>query len=394
MSTNPEPLKINIVVGGRFHAAQLYEALTDLGHDVHIYASSPARYFKSVPNNRVTFIPKPSQLLQKGLKRRMPRRLTEWSSAAFDWIVANIMRPADMVWGFNGDSLISGLKVKAAGGVFILDRACPHILTQAALLKKESELTRYSYLPLTKRLKARFVSEYDVADIIVVPSEYSASSFLSRGFSPEKVLKAPLDANAPKPSGNFSSRKELDGCSQEKFCVGMVGGSFLRKGIIYLLRAVAALDRPDIQLLIRTTPSNLTQHDEAKALVEQLGVVFVPYLEDINIFYQSIDCFVLPSVDEGFGMVLYEALMNGTPVIATDHVGAIDGMEPGKDLLKVPIADEQALAEAIKVFADDPVRRKQIGLAGQRFYNSRLAEGGQYSKSLKHIVEQARIEYL
>lgn len=382
-------LKINIVVGGRFQAAQIYDALVFLGHDVHIYASSPARYFKTVPKDRVTFIPKLAQLLQKGLKKRMPRWLSEWSSIAFDRIVVSVMRPADIVWGFNGDSLLSGRKIKSTGGVYILDRACPHILAQESLLKNESKSTGYPYSPLTERLRARFLAEYDVADLIVVSSEYSLSSFLSRGFTEKKVLKAPLDANAPKPSGKYTSRMKFDGCSQEKFCIGMVGGSFLRKGIIYLLRAVASLDRSDIQLLIRTTPHNVTQHEEAKALVDQLGVVFVPYLDDINSFYQSIDCFVLPSVDEGFGMVLYEALMNGTPVIATNHVGAIDSMVPGKDFLEVPPANEQALAEAICILHNDTKRRKQIALAGKNFYKSRLAGGGQYMQSVERVLQQA-----
>ena len=386
MLTVNKNLKINIIVGGRFHAGQLYEVLVALGHDVRVYASSPARYFRSVPNDRITFIPKLSQLLQKGLKRRMPRWLTEWSSTIFDRVVSGVMRPADVVWGFNGDSLYAGQKVKESGGVYILDRACPHILTQTSLLKKESKSTGYPYAPLTKRLETRFVSEYDMADFIVVPSEYSASSFFDRGFPKDKILKAPLDGNAPKPFAKDITKIEFDGCSKETVCVGMVGGSFLRKGLIYLLRAIASLENLDIQLVIRTTPSNLTQHNEARELVERLGVVFVSYLDDINSFFQSIDWFVFPSVDEGFGMVLYEALSNGTPVIATNHVGAIDGMKPGIDFLKVPAANEQALAKAISVLADDKVRRNEIGLAGNEFYESRMVEGGQYKIGVERVL--------
>ena len=255
-------------------------------------------------------------------------------------------------------------------------------------MKKESKSTGYPYAPLTKRLETRFVSEYDMADFIVVPSEYSASSFFDRGFPKDKILKAPLDGNAPKPFAKDIAKIEFDGCSKETFCVGMVGGSFLRKGLIYLLRAIASLENLDIQLVIRTTPSNLTQHNEARELVERLGVVFVSYLDDINSFYQSIDCFVLPSVDEGFGMVLYEALSNGTPVIATNHVGAIDGMKPGIDFLKVPAANEQALAKAISALACNEESRKKIGVSGKQFYQSRLSEGGQYKVAVERILDK------
>lgn len=382
-------LKINIVVGGRFHAGQLYCALVSLGHDVHIYASSPARYFDAVPSCKITFIPKLSQLLQKGFQRRMPRWLLEMSSIYFDIVATYIMRPADIVWGFNGDSLYAGQKIKASGGVYILDRACPHILTQTSLLRRESISVGYPYSPLTKRLIGRFLAEYSLADAIVVPSEYSAVSFLDRGFSKDRIHKAPLDSNAPKPSDvSIAKIKALNCVSGRKFYVGMVGGSFLRKGLIYLLRAIASLDRLDIQLVVRADPTSLMRHKESRILVERLGVIFVPYLDDINSFYQSLDCFILPSVDEGFGMVLYEALSNGTPVIATEHVGAIDNMKHGVDFLRVPVADARSLATAITTLADNPAERRKIGCSGKMFYESRVSGGGQYKKCIEQVLSR------
>ncbi len=128
------------------------------------------------------------------------------------------------------------------------------------------------------------------------------------------------------------------------------------------------------------------QHAEARMLCEQLGVVFVPYLKDINSFYRSLDMFVLPSVDEGFGMVLYEALRNGIPTIASSHVGAIDGMESGRDFIKVPARSAAHLADAIGRLASNPSLRDRIGANGQAFHKSRMAHGGQYQNAVSDIL--------
>ncbi len=384
---NPRKLKINIVVGGRFHAAQLYQCLTTLGHDVHIYATSPARYFKKVPRDRVTFIPKPAQLIQKGLKVRAPRIVSEWSSTAFDVLVSRIMRPADVIWGFNGDSYLTARRAKARGEIYVCDRACPHILTQEALLVRESAELGYPYARQTKRTLERFLGEYALAEKIVVPSQYSARSFPKHGIEDTRVTIAPLDANAPKSAVNDADKMTFDGASETDILVGMVGGSFLRKGILYLLRAVDAMGRDDIRIVLRAHAKGILKHPEAAQLCQKLRVVFVPYLEDINRFYRSLDMFVLPSVDEGFGMVVYEALRNGTPVIATDHVGAIDVMTPGEHYLQVPAADAKRLASAISSLAEAPAKRAQLGSAGQAFYNARMQGGGHYQAAVKAIVD-------
>ncbi len=72
--------KVNIVVGGRFHSAQTYNALLKLGYDVKIYASSPRRFFKDIKKDDVIFIPKISQLIQKLFRVKLPRIFNDISS--------------------------------------------------------------------------------------------------------------------------------------------------------------------------------------------------------------------------------------------------------------------------------------------------------------------------
>ena len=224
--TRTKRYRINIVVGGRFQSGLLYEALKNLGHDVRIYASSPPQFFPEIPFGRITFIPKLSQLVQKGLGVKSPRWLTYLSSVIFDYLVSIVMRDADLIWGFNGDSYLSGSALKRRGGKYIVDRACPHVKTQVELLSLESKKNNYPYEPLPRGLIKRFTLEYEIADAIVVPSNYSARSFYLRGFDGDKILKAPLDANARETDSSGVRLKELDGVEQGVFVVGIVGGSF------------------------------------------------------------------------------------------------------------------------------------------------------------------------
>jgi len=378
---------INIVAGGRYTSELTYSALTNSGYDVRIYSSSPKNYFKGVPPEKITFVPKVFQIAQKVLQRRMPRFLHDFDAGLFDLITSKIMRSADLIWGYNGNSLISGKVIKNNGGGYVLDRPCPHLIAQADLMRKESGKIGYPYDYPTKRGIKRFTDEYEICDAIVVPSHWSMGSFIGKGVPAEKIHYIPLDVNPSKKSGSNATPMNIGNSELKKeFRVGLVGGSFLRKGIIYLLRAVKILNKSDMVLYIRATESNVAQHPEAKTLCEELGVIFVPYLDDINEFYQSLDVFVLPSIDEGFGMVLFEALRNGTPAMASKNVGAIDGLKPEEEIVLFPAGDEIALAQELGRLYCDQKLRKKIGKAGQEFYQRKVNEAGRYQRDVSKFV--------
>ena len=380
--------KVNIVVGGRFNANQIYHAFASLGYDVKLYTSSPARFFKNVPRNNIVFVVKPIQVLQKTLNTRMPRLLSELNAVAFDWLISRFMRRADILWGFNGDSLYCGLETQRHGGLYIVDRACPHFLCQEELLAREAKKIGYPYARFSGRMRNRFVREYEVADAIVVPSNYSHKSFVERGLPEAKLHIIPLDGNASRPASEPAASRRDDAVNDRAFRVGVVGGSFLRKGIIYLLRALKIMDRADIVLRMRASKDNVTVHPEARKLCEELRVEFVPYVDDINVFYRSLDVFVLPSIDEGFGMVVYEALMNGTPVVASSNVGAIDGLMPNEQILVFPAGDERGLAASLERLHSDPHFRLSVGRAGQQFYAEHMKAGSRYATHLERLLNQ------
>jgi len=93
-------------------------------------------------------------------------------------------------------------------------------------------------------------------------------------------------------------------------------------------------------------------------------VQFVGYVNDANIlqsYYQSADVFVLPTLGEGFPRVLYEAMLSGLPVVASDIPSIRENTEGTEALTLVPPKDPNAIAEAVElIMNNDLLRRRQI----------------------------------
>jgi glycosyltransferase involved in cell wall biosynthesis len=64
--------------------------------------------------------------------------------------------------------------------------------------------------------------------------------------------------------------------------------------------------------------------------------------------YREASVFVLPSLADGFGMVITEAMSRGLPVIATDHTGALDLIDHGRSGFVLPAGDVQALCAQMR----------------------------------------------
>jgi glycosyltransferase involved in cell wall biosynthesis len=94
-------------------------------------------------------------------------------------------------------------------------------------------------------------------------------------------------------------------------------------------------------------------------------VKFLGWREDVDEIMPLFDMLVLPSLNEGMGRVLVEAMAAGKPVVASRVGGIPDLVRDGETGYLVPPADEKGLADGIKKLLDDPDKAKQMGLRGQ-----------------------------
>jgi glycosyltransferase involved in cell wall biosynthesis len=143
-----------------------------------------------------------------------------------------------------------------------------------------------------------------------------------------------------------------------------------KKGLKYLLEAVAQLEqeagKPVCQvLLVGEGPAE----QSLRTLSERLGisprVTFVGVRRDIPEMLSLMNIFVLPSLYEGFGIAILEAMAAGKPVVATAVGGIPEFVVPGQSGFLVPPGDAPALAKAMKQLLDEPEKARSMGCQGQ-----------------------------
>ncbi len=97
------------------------------------------------------------------------------------------------------------------------------------------------------------------------------------------------------------------------------------------------------------------------------------------------DLLVFPSLFEGFGLVVLEAMAQGTPVITTGHTCGPDIIEDGTDGFIVPIRSAEAIAEKIDILAGDRERLMAMKIAARR-----KAESHPWEIYRQRLVKMAR----
>ena len=96
----------------------------------------------------------------------------------------------------------------------------------------------------------------------------------------------------------------------------------------------------------------LEKRVEEELISDRIG--FLPFQEDLSLFYQGMDCLVHPSLFEPFGLSMIEALSYGVPVISGDTVGGKEIFGDGKAGWLFPIHEYKILAAIMKMIITDP----------------------------------------
>jgi glycosyltransferase involved in cell wall biosynthesis len=167
---------------------------------------------------------------------------------------------------------------------------------------------------------------------------------------------------------NTAMKKSLS-IPENFFVVGTVGRLTAIKGHRYLIEAARRVVdfRRDTAFVLLGDGELL---DDLKDMTAALGikenVKFPGWRPDVAEVMSVFDIFLLPSLNEGMGRVLVEAMAMGKPVIASDAGGISDVVIHGKNGLLVPAADPVALSSEIQSLMNDPEKRKQMGHVGKR----------------------------
>ncbi len=363
-------MKIAFATGRPAHVMLPANLLVRRGVDVTIYTAAYRSRFRDLASNvDLRWVPQLVPAIHFLTGVQLPRPFQRTDTAIYDRLVALRMALSneqyDIFWGWASGALVAGRTARRRGASFVLDRACPHVDVQQAMVRTECDRLGVAYPAEPRWFRERQIAEYAEADAILVPSEYSRGSFPSDLQS--KIIVAPLSGRAGRvQSGEYTvqqpgtSDEDKTGNASRPFTFGTVGGQPLRKGFLYLLQAWEKLRLPNARLLIRTDAA-LERFPALRDLLRRLpNVELVGYLDDMSAFYRRCDAFVLPTIDDGFGMALLEAVAHRLPAIATTHCGAAELFQPGKDMLVIPPQDADALTAALEKIYTSVELREQL----------------------------------
>lgn len=167
---------------------------------------------------------------------------------------------------------------------------------------------------------------------------------------------------------SLQKRRELN-IPDEAILIGTVARLETAKGHKYLLDAAKkVLDKRKDIYFIMVGKGHLQAglEEKTRELGIQGNVQFLGFREDLKEILQSVDLFVLPSLWEGQGVVLMEAMCYRKPVIACEVGGVVDVVKDGENGVLVPPRDPESLADAILRLLDSPDKMKEMGEAGYR----------------------------
>lgn len=203
---------------------------------------------------------------------------------------------------------------------------------------------------------ARKDRELASADAVFVASSFTRATLAEAPRRPSETIVIPYGAPV-RPAGAAPARR----APGEPLRVLFVGSLGQRKGLRYLVEAVDSLGPGFALTLVGTVPSAPCA-PLAAALRRHRHVASLPHagiLEEMSRHH----VFVFPSLFEGFGLVLLEAMACGLPLIATPHTAAPDLITEGREGHLVPIRDASAIAARLAGLASDEDRRRAMGRA-------------------------------
>ena len=323
-----------------------------------------------------------ASLICRGIQKKIfPKFMADnLVSELFDILVSKRIKKADIFHGWNGFSLRSAKSAKKNGSLVFIEQASSHPANQRKILLEEYE--KYgedkSMLPSEKSIR-KSQELFDLADYVLIPSDFVKDSFIREGFPPEKLIQIPFGVDVEK----YAPSDKRD----KTFRVIFVGSVQLRKGIQYLLQAWEELSLKNAELVIvgRVWPD---ARNAVAKYRENKSINFVGFEKDPKKYYSISDVSVFPSLEEGSALVSYEAMASGLPLIATYNTGSV--MRDKKDGFIIPIRDVKALKEKIKYFYDHPEKARAMGKSARKHVEDFTWED--YGEKITQAYETALIK--
>ncbi|MWV27578.1 glycosyltransferase family 4 protein [Aurantiacibacter rhizosphaerae] len=206
-----------------------------------------------------------------------------------------------------------------------------------------------------------------LADQIVSVSEYSLPRRRWGKLKSARVIHSPFDVSVSVDRADMRQRLIAElGCPDDAIICGYFGQYIVRKRPLAFMDAVAELerisDRPVVGVMFGE-PKDAPLFAEMQQRLGSPGktppVQLMGYREPGHEWIGACDALLITALNEPLGRTLVEAMLVGTPVIATDSGGNAEAVAPDCGII-VPMDDAPAMARATLDLLNDPERRDAL----------------------------------
>jgi len=300
-----------------------------------------------------------------------------------DAIARRLRGRATAVYGYEDAAVSAFTAAERAGLPRIYDLPIAHWRTGEEILDQEAELEPQWAGTLShrqfvdrRRRQERKDGELQLASRIVTASSFTRDSLLKYPGTLAPISVIPY--GAPTPTDVRQARR------QGPLRVLFVGGLSQRKGISYFFDAVQSMGHAiDVTVVgLKVGESEARDH----ALEKVSWIPTAPHARVLELMRDA-DVLVFPSLFEGFGLVLTEALSQGLPIIATPHTAAPDLITDGVEGWIVPIRSADAIRSRLEILIDDISLARHMGEAALE--RARRLEWSSYGSAIVHLVREA-----
>ena len=230
----------------------------------------------------------------------------------------------------------------------------------ARKLNRPYILTVHDYLSPTEKVQ---LNDPPCAQVITVSESVKRDFVAKTGVSPEIVTVIPSGVDL---TGEARTEPILD--PGHVPIIGTAGPLEAVQGLSFFLGAASRVLQTgrDVEFLVAGAgPEEANLRRLARELGISSKVTFVPYMLNFSESLSAMDIFCLPSLQQGLGTIMLEAMALGVPVIASRVGGVYGVIHDQHNGLLVPPSNSRQLADRILELLCDPLRARHIGENGR-----------------------------
>lgn len=279
---------------------------------------------------------------------------------------------AVVMYDTKAEACFEMLRNKAPNIKRIIDMSAPNLEYMDSIFRNditiEGDRDNLNEEFATKIYKQNFessIKETKLADYFLTASEFSKNSLTNYNIDEKKIFICPygIDMNAYRNINESAS-------NSQKLNLLFIGRTTQKKGFFYFLDAIKDLDKNKYAITIVGNYDKKSEYyKEYKDVCEFTGFVMK---NEVILYCSKADILIFPSLADGFGLSVLEALACGLPVICSQNAGVSDLIVDGYNGFVVPAADSRIIREKILWFESN---RNEL----QKMKNHARLTASQYS---------------